>query len=277
MKKAPFYILASVFLLFASAAVSFALTKETQKSYKPKVTTYYAPFVNKVASGTTIATVPPSTTIKAAAYFSVEKIKANPSNLIFFNVPVVKESVDMALAMLSENNSPTIYLVLDSPGGSVVDGARLIEYIKNSGKNIVTVCDNFCASMAFQIFQAGKRRILTEKAILMAHPASGSAKGTIENMYELVKMFKLYVDRMDADTAKRAGIDYNTFKALVSNNIWLEAPDALALKLADGIGHVEFKDSLFGTNKPLDVLENLKRTNKFNPEMLAVKGYVFNF
>lgn len=164
--------------------------------------------------------------------------KINASNVILFNVPVMAETVDVTIEQIERTTGNTVYLVIDSPGGSVVDGAKLIDYIKYSGKNIVTVCDNICASMGFQLLQVGKQRYMTPKAIQMAHPASGGAAGTIENMYELIKMFKLYVDRMDAETAKRAGIPYDKFKHMVADNIWVETPEALSLGLADGVVYV---------------------------------------
>lgn len=226
----------------------------------------------------------PISNITNEQIFTVETVNITPKNVVLLNMPIVAESVDMTINMLSVLKAQTLYLVISSPGGSVVDGARLNEYIRHSGKNIVTVCDNFCASMAFQIFQTGSKRLMTEKAILMAHPASGGTAGTIDNMYELVKMFKLYVDRMDADTASRAGIDYNKFKMMVANNVWVETPEAINYRLADGVVHLHFNSDAFvaavggamdSKERPVDVLSNLKIQKLFNPEMLNVKGYVF--
>jgi ATP-dependent Clp protease protease subunit len=208
--------------------------------------------------------------------FNVSKVTANASDVVLFNTPVTEESVDMAIALLSGTSGNVVYLVLKSPGGSVIDGARLINYIKYSGKNIVTVCDNLCASMAFQIFQVGKKRMMADKAILMAHPASGGAQGIIENMYELIHSIKMYVDRMDAETATRSNIPYDKFKMMVFNNIWAETPEALSLGLADGVIYLQTTGFL-GKNIPEDVLTNLKKSGKFRQDLLNVKGYVFKF
>lgn len=209
-----------------------------------------------------------------AKTFTLQRVNTSGTSVVLFNTPVVEESVDMAISLLSRASGKTIYLVLNSPGGSVIEGTRLINYIKYSGKNIVTVCDNLCASMAFQIFQVGKKRLMTDKAILMAHPASGQAMGIIENMYELIKTIKLYVDRMDAETAQRAGIPYDKFKMMVFNNLWAETPEAVALNLADGVVYLDTTGGLTNTN-PEDVLNNLKKTGKFRQEIMQVKGYVF--
>jgi ATP-dependent protease ClpP protease subunit len=220
----------------------------------------------------------PTTSNQAATntVYKVEKVTTASENVILFNVPVVEESVDATISMLEQSSAKVNYLVLNSPGGSVLAGARLLAYMKNSGKNIVTVCDNICASMAFQIFQVGSRRLMTEKSVLMAHPASGGTQGTLENMMTQLSMFKLYVDRMDADTAKRAGIDYAKFKAMVADNIWAETPEALKLNLADGVIHLKVSMPVFSNKGPQNLLNTLKRENKWTEAMSKVKGYYLN-
>ena len=129
--------------------------------------------------------------------YKVKDLSIDPDNTLVFNTAVLEETVDEAIAILDKMDGDTIYLEINSPGGSVFDGTRLVNYIKYSNKKIVTICNNICASMGFQLFEVGKERLMVDKAILMAHPASGGAMGTIENMYTMLKMIKLYVDRLD--------------------------------------------------------------------------------
>lgn len=210
---------------------------------------------------------------------NVSQLTISSNDLVFFNAPVFDESVDAAISMLEGVSGNTAYLIIHSPGGSVVSGARLLEYMKNSKKKIVTICDNLCASMAFQIFQMGDTRLMTENAIIMAHPASGGAQGTLENMYEMIKAFKLYVDRMDAAVAKRSGIEYSKFKALVADNIWVQTPEALKAGLADGVTHVKIND-LFGlksaNNVENNVMTSLRKRGLLTPDKQNLKGYQFN-
>ena len=262
MKKGIFYTVLILSLVVGVTALS----------------SYVSPskVVNTLTTGTTTGSTTVSTPLgntTTSKTYTIEKVKSSSDSIILFNVPVMGESVDAVIDIISNSSAKTVYLVLDSPGGSVVDGARLLEYMKNSGKNIITVCDNLCASMAFQIFEVGARRLMTEKAILMAHPASGGAQGTIENMDAMIKMFRLYVDRMDADVAKRSNIEYDKFKGLVANNIWAETPEALALGLADGVVHLTAVQTLGKSNTPTNILNILKSQNKWNDEMLKIKGY----
>lgn len=273
MKKGIFYTVAGLLII----GVTLGLSGVTESTTTTETTTQVTTPVTSVTTSTTIPMPQGYTTLKTKS-FSVQNIRTSPSDIVLFNVPVMEESVDAAIAFLEETSGSTIYLVLNSPGGSVLAGARLLEYIKHSGKNIVTVCDNLCASMAFQIFEAGSRRLMTEKAILMAHPASGGAQGTIENMYAIIDMYKRYVDRMDADVATRSGLDYTKFKAMVSDNIWAETPEALALGLADGVVHLNVTSNfgVAGSSSVRNVMTALKISNKWNDEMLKVKGYILD-
>lgn len=277
MKKGFFYSMIAI-LVVTGVTLGIRTTGSKSSIQTQTVAAATASVGTETSTSTTTVYSPQQATSLKQTTYNVESMKVSADSVILFNVAVVEESVEAAISLIRETSGNTVYLVLDSPGGSVLAGARLLEYIKHSGKNVITVCDNLCASMAFQIFEAGSRRLMTEKAILMAHPASGGAQGTIENMFELIKMYKSYVDRMDADVAKRSGIEYSKFKALVADNIWAETPEALALGLADGVVHLDVKSSLtsFGNKAPYNVMDILKKTNKWNDKMLGVRGYIFD-
>ena len=277
MKKGFFYSAIAV-LLVTAVALGIRTTSTKSQSASVVSTQAVAKVGTEVTTSTTTVDTPEQVATLKQTSYTVENMKVSADSVILFNVAVMDESVNAAIDLISSSSSNTIYLVLDSPGGGVLAGARLLAYMKHSGKNIITVCGGLCASMAFQIFEAGSRRLMTEKSVLMAHPASGGATGTIENMYELIKMYKIYVDRMDAEVAKRSGIEYSKFKALVSDNIWAETPEALALGLADGVAHLNIRESIasFGNNSPYNVMETLKKTKKWNDDMIKVRGYILD-
>jgi ATP-dependent protease ClpP protease subunit len=250
------------------------MSAESKAVQATPATTITATENTTVSEVTTSVLTANTVTSDVSSKLVVKKLKASGSKVIYFNVPVSDQSVAAAINILKGLDGE-IFLILDSPGGSVVDGAKLIEYIKYSGKDINTVCDGVCASMAFQIFEVGKKRLMSEKAILMAHPASGGAQGTIENMKSMIDAFKLLVDRMDKETADRAKIDYAKFKAMVSDNIWAETPEALKLGLADAAVHLEVTDTVFSNASSTDVREVLRKQGKLTPELLSITGYTF--
>jgi len=196
----------------------------------------------------------------------VTRINANPEQVLFFNVPVTFESVLITIDFLEQISNEgvydTVYLVLDSPGGSVIDGANLISYMKTSKLKINTICWGLCASMAAQIHQAGHKRLMTEKSILMFHPASSRAQGTLEEMLNQLGTIKKYVDRLDAEVAARAGIPYEVFKQLVVSELWVEAVDAKSMGLTDQLAYIFVKAST-GNETALDLKKKMNY-NKVN-------------
>lgn len=150
------------------------------------------------------------------------------------------ESVDKVLARLREilSTENEAYLFIDSPGGSVFAGARLVSYIKDSIKPIHTVAVGMAASMGFHIFEAGSTRYMTSNAFLMSHPASGGTQGTVYEMESLLRFIRIYTEAWDRSIAARADIPYEKFELMTLKNAWLPASEAMELHLADKIVHV---------------------------------------
>lgn len=169
---------------------------------------------------------------------SVQNLELDESNSVRLTDPINQRSVAKtlnALERLRRSGATEVYLLIDSPGGGVVEGNRLVGYIEASPVPINTVCMAICASMGAHIHQAGAKRLMTSKAILMFHPASGGSQGTVEGMHSQIEMFQRYMDRMDAKAAQRAKMDYDKFKLLVLKEYWIETQDAVANNLTDGV------------------------------------------
>ena len=167
--------------------------------------------------------------------YNITKLNLSIDNTVILFTEINALSVNKAIneLMMLRNDSDQLFLLIDSPGGSVVDGAKLISFIETSDVPITTVCIGVCASMAAHIHQSGFKRLMTDHSILMFHPASAGTQGTVDNMLTYINMLKTYVDRFDAAVSKRSGIDYKEFKLKVLENYWVEARDALDVKLAD--------------------------------------------
>lgn len=128
----------------------------------------------------------------------------------------------------------TIYLVLDSPGGSISSGLDFIEFAKTI-PNLETIT-LFSASMASGIVEAlpGKRNIL-ESGILMFHRAAGSVAGQFESgeLESRLMFYKRLVRAMEVKNADRMGMSLEKYKAAVKDEFWILGSEAVALKAAD--------------------------------------------
>lgn len=165
----------------------------------------------------------------------VERLDVDPEQVLVLNTEVNSESVELLIAQLQKvsEDHDTIYLVLDSPGGSVFDGSRLISYMEASPVKINTVVYGLCASMCFQIFERGHTRYMVDRSVIMGHQASGGVRGNIKGMKNLLTFIEKEVKKLDAYIADRAKMSRKDFDDLVTTDLWLAADDAIALNLAD--------------------------------------------
>lgn len=136
-----------------------------------------------------------------------------------------------------------IYLVIDSPGGSIYEGLRFIEFAE-SFKNVETVTI-FGASMAAEIVQAlpGKRHV-TRNSIMMFHRAAGVFRGQFGEgeVEQQLKLWKTIVAKMERKAAKRIGITHARYKKLVKDEWWLYGTDNHIKNTADVVS--SFKCSM---------------------------------
>lgn len=165
----------------------------------------------------------------------VTKLVVEHDQVLNFDVEVSGASVELSIMALEAMTKKydDVYILINSPGGAVFAGHKLIAYIEASNKRIHTVCVGLCASMAAHIHQSGKSREVFDNAMLMFHPASGGARGQVENMQSMLSTVRLLVDRLDAKIAYRSKYDYADFKSRVSFEYWVLSDEAISKHLAD--------------------------------------------
>lgn len=165
----------------------------------------------------------------------VSRLTIPASKVVFLLGPIYDVTNVVAELKEKARASSDIWLLIDSPGGSVLDGAKILSVMEASPARVHTVCLGLCASMAFIIHQYGYTRNMVDRSIIMAHPASGGVQGTLEQMNSRLGTITRYVYKMDAYIANRVGMKFEQFKALSLTELWLDAEDALAFKFVDNI------------------------------------------
>lgn len=126
-----------------------------------------------------------------------------------------------------------IYILINSPGGSVLDGNMIVSAIQASTVPVYTICMQLCASMASIIFEMGTKRYMVDRSILMFHEASGEVKGQFNQMKSRLNIFDKIVSKLDTEIARRVGLDPDVFMAKLPNELWLDAEDAVKQNYAD--------------------------------------------
>lgn len=156
-------------------------------------------------------------------------------NLIVLRGEVNGASVSKVISALMTHQGSTVNLFLSSPGGSVIDGAQLVQAIRSVNKKVVCITD-FSASMSFVILQACDERVVLESSILMQHVASfGLRHQPQPNAIAFVEFLKQITTTMDAAQAKRMQLPLERFRQLIRDDYWLFGREAVKVKAADRV------------------------------------------
>jgi ATP-dependent Clp protease protease subunit len=213
---------------------------------------------------------------------NISNINNNKNNTILLEGKIDENSSNAVINELNtlakDNKSKELYLLLSSPGGSVLDGAKIIskmESLQKLGIKVNTVCLDLCASMAAVIHSYGTKRLAINRSVLMYHPASGMTAGQLENMLSLLNTLKRYVDKFNNNIVSRSKLSKSEFDQKSAFGFWIDAEDALGSGLVDEIVDIAYKPEpvFFGlfntTNRDIDI--NINEKNK------RVEGMEFNF
>lgn len=143
-----------------------------------------------------------------------EELAANKYHHVYlFDKDVNDGSVKACIGQLSlwERTSEgpiEVDLQLNSPGGDVVAGFALIDYIADMhqrGHTVNTTAYGMAASMAAVILQVGASRRMGSNAVLLLHEASFGAVGSygeVSDRIKLVDIFHESILKLFADRSK---------------------------------------------------------------------------
>lgn len=160
-----------------------------------------------------------------------------------FGDAVTASSVRACISKLSEwhRTDPgcDIELVFNSPGGSVIDGFALWDYlttIKAEGHHLTTVCRGMAASMAGILLQSGDTRVVGAESVILVHEISFGAGGKIGEVEDEVAFAKMLTQRVLRIFAKRTKLSAAQIdRRWKRRDWWLDSDEAVKLGFADEI------------------------------------------
>jgi ATP-dependent Clp protease protease subunit len=139
-----------------------------------------------------------------------------------------------------DRTKPIFVVINNSPGGSVMQGYRILKAIETSDAPVHVVVRSFAASMAATIATLAPHSYAYPNAIILHHQMSGSAVGNMTDMEQEVKTMQEWERRLADPIAKKMGITLDEFKAKMyaakKSGDWDEFADkALQLHWIDNI------------------------------------------
>ena len=138
-----------------------------------------------------------------------------------------------------KDSSKEITLYINSPGGEVISGLAVYDYISIMKAPVRTVCIGTAASMGAILFLAGKKREMLEHTRVMIHdPCYGNFDASGRKPHEIQQE----VDSLNKTREKLAEIiSVKTGKTLeevykvTANDTYFDTEEAIAFGLATGI------------------------------------------
>lgn len=159
-----------------------------------------------------------------------------------FPQSVHQESVSSVIDTMSRwdridgDDAREYWLYLTSPGGMIMPGISLFNFIKRLSvrRPVVTVASGFCASMATVIHQSGTRRLIERGTSYLIHDASGSAYGDVSSLRDQAD----WMDRINRDLhtflSERSSLSVDEIAEKSKRRDWtLTAEETVELGFAD--------------------------------------------
>jgi ATP-dependent Clp protease protease subunit len=181
-------------------------------------------------------------------------ITLTSQNSVTLQGPVTASSVGevmhqlAALAQEGEANDP-IYLVLNTPGGSVMAGVDLINYMNTLRRPVHSVAMT-AISMGFHILQNSPIRYVTELGTIMSHRANGATTGDIPQQVDSrLNYIKSLLAKMDEKVISRTSGKHTkeSYTELIRDEYWAVGDNAIKDGFADEVANIKCDESLNGT------------------------------
>jgi ATP-dependent protease ClpP protease subunit len=128
-----------------------------------------------------------------------------------------------------------INLRLNSPGGSITDGAAIIAALKRHTAGFTAWVDGLAASMASVIACAADQCYMAEGSMMMIHRAATVSMGDAADLRKDADLLEKFEKSLVNVYVKKTGLSADEINMMLSAETWLDPLEAIALGFADGI------------------------------------------
>ena len=177
---------------------------------------------------------------------NLDTINLNENNLVSIRGPINSDSTNKFFQdVMKLDKESEINIFINSPGGSVMEGLKIVSYIEMLNENVKVNCiADFAASMAFIITQSCKNRYALKSSLLMQHQMSLMNSGNLFNLNNYMEMINDMNVDLDKSQAMRINMTYEEFKEKITNDWWVYGFRAKELNVVDDIIDIKCSDRL---------------------------------
>jgi ATP-dependent Clp endopeptidase proteolytic subunit ClpP len=129
-----------------------------------------------------------------------------------------------------------ISLRMNTPGGSVFDGAAIYNALKSHTGRVTTEIDGLAASIGSVIALAGESVKMAKNAFFMIHDPWGIMIGNADEMRKTAELLDKIKGTMANTYVEKTGMELKKINALMNDETWYTAQEAKDAGFADEIG-----------------------------------------
>jgi ATP-dependent Clp endopeptidase proteolytic subunit ClpP len=136
---------------------------------------------------------------------------------------------------LTALDASSINVHINSPGGEVFDGVAIYNALRMHSAKVTCVVNGLAASAASFIAQAGDEVVVLKGSTMMIHDASAFAWGNAQEMRDTADILDKISNNIADIYATRAGGTLESWRAIMKDEMWYTADEAVEAGLADEV------------------------------------------
>jgi ATP-dependent protease ClpP protease subunit len=154
---------------------------------------------------------------------------------------VTSTSITDELAAL--DGTPDLTVRINSRGGDVFEGVAILNALRGYGGRVTTVIDGLAASAASFIAMSGAEIVMNRNSEMMIHNGHTLAIGGAEDMRKMADNLERVNANIASIYAERAGGTADDWRALMADETWFSAEEAVSAGLADRVESIKGQDA----------------------------------
>jgi len=139
------------------------------------------------------------------------------------------------LVMEKEDAKKPIYIEINSPGGSIIDGLAIIDTINHIKPQVTTIISGIAASMGAIIAIAGNKRMAYPNAQIMLHSATGMVGDYLNYVKDRTNWLVKIENKVKKLLQEKTKLTEKELFKMNNGELWLSSSEALRFKLIDKI------------------------------------------
>ncbi len=163
------------------------------------------------------------------------------ARIIYLGTPVdddVSNAVVSQLLYLAwENPDEDIYLYINSPGGSVLDGMAIYDTMQLIKPDVATVCLGKAASMGAVLLSGGAKgkRYCTRNSTVLIHQVMGGIQGSASDIEITAQEILRLRQRLNTILSENCDQPFDKVSRDSDRDYWMDAESAVAYGIVDHV------------------------------------------